>query len=50
MNSQNREFLYQGMQALLLGGGFSGSFHDLWHHRRGQRYGSAGQFGRALFR
>ena len=26
MNSQNREFLYQGMQALLLGGGFSGSF------------------------
>lgn len=26
MNSQNREFLYQGLQALLLGGGFSGSF------------------------
>ncbi|UEC01783.1 type-F conjugative transfer system mating-pair stabilization protein TraN [Burkholderia vietnamiensis] len=26
MNSGNREFLYQGMQALLLGGGFSGSF------------------------
>lgn len=26
MNSQNREFLYQGMQALLMGGGFSGSF------------------------
>jgi conjugal transfer mating pair stabilization protein TraN len=26
MNSGNREFLYQGMQALLMGGGFSGSF------------------------
>ncbi len=26
MNSQNQEFLYQGVQALLLGGGFSGSF------------------------
>lgn len=26
MNSENRQFLYQGMQALLLGGGFSGSF------------------------
>lgn len=26
MNAGNREFLYQGMQALLLGGGFSGSF------------------------
>ncbi|MBN9421561.1 MAG: conjugal transfer protein TraN [Candidatus Accumulibacter sp. 66-26] len=26
MNADNREFLYQGMQALLLGGGFSGSF------------------------
>ena len=26
MNSQNRQFLYQGMQALLLSGGFSGSF------------------------
>ncbi|THF64933.1 conjugal transfer protein TraN [Pseudothauera nasutitermitis] len=26
MNSSNRAFLYQGMQALLLGGGFSGSF------------------------
>ncbi|TMW79123.1 conjugal transfer protein TraN [Thauera sp. UPWRP] len=26
MNADNREFLYQGMQALLLGGGFSGTF------------------------
>ncbi|PND33875.1 conjugal transfer protein TraN [Achromobacter pulmonis] len=26
MNSGNRQFLYQGMQALLMGGGFSGSF------------------------
>lgn len=26
MNSENQQFLYQGMQALLLGGGFSGSF------------------------
>lgn len=26
MNSENRQFLYQGLQALLLGGGFSGSF------------------------
>ncbi len=26
MNAGNRQFLYQGMQALLLGGGFSGSF------------------------
>ena len=26
MNSDNRQFLYQGMHALLLGGGFSGSF------------------------
>lgn len=26
MNSGNREFLYQGMQALLMSGGFSGSF------------------------
>jgi len=26
MNAGNREFLYQGMQALLMGGGFSGSF------------------------
>jgi len=26
MNANNRQFLYQGMQALLLGGGFSGSF------------------------
>jgi len=26
MNSTNREFLYQGMQALLMGGGFSGTF------------------------
>lgn len=26
MNADNREFLYQGMQALLLSGGFSGSF------------------------
>lgn len=26
MNSGNREFLYQGMQALLMNGGFSGSF------------------------
>ena len=26
MNSENREFLYQGMSALLTGGGFSGSF------------------------
>ncbi|KQP23395.1 type-F conjugative transfer system mating-pair stabilization protein TraN [Pseudorhodoferax sp. Leaf267] len=26
MNAGNREFLYQGMQALLLSGGFSGSF------------------------
>ena len=26
MNSDNQQFLYQGMQALLLGGGFSGSF------------------------
>ncbi|HMO48071.1 MAG TPA: type-F conjugative transfer system mating-pair stabilization protein TraN [Rubrivivax sp.] len=26
MNSQNSEFLYQGMSALLLGGGFNGSF------------------------
>lgn len=26
MNAGNRQFLYQGLQALLLGGGFSGSF------------------------
>ncbi len=26
MNANNREFLYQGMKALLLGGGFSGTF------------------------
>ena len=26
MNADNREFLYQGMQALLMSGGFSGSF------------------------
>lgn len=26
MNAGNRQFLYQGMQALLMGGGFSGSF------------------------
>jgi len=26
MNSENREFIYQGMQALLTSGGFSGSF------------------------
>lgn len=26
MNDQNQQFLYQGMSALLLGGGFSGSF------------------------
>ena len=26
MNSENRDFLYQGMSALLTGGGFSGSF------------------------
>lgn len=26
MNSENQQFLYQGMQALLLGGGFSGTF------------------------
>lgn len=26
MNSENRQFLYQGMQALLLSGGFSGTF------------------------
>jgi conjugal transfer mating pair stabilization protein TraN len=26
MNSENREFLYQGLSALLTGGGFSGSF------------------------
>ena len=26
MKANNREFLYQGMQALLMGGGFSGSF------------------------
>jgi conjugal transfer mating pair stabilization protein TraN len=26
MNADNREFLYQGMKALLLGGGFSGTF------------------------
>ena len=26
MNAENQQFLYQGMQALLLGGGFSGTF------------------------
>jgi conjugal transfer mating pair stabilization protein TraN len=26
MNAENRQFIYQGMQALLLGGGFSGTF------------------------
>ncbi|RZI57619.1 MAG: hypothetical protein EOP37_19610 [Rubrivivax sp.] len=26
MNANNRQFLYQGMQALLMGGGFSGTF------------------------
>lgn len=26
MNAENRQFIYQGMSALLLGGGFSGSF------------------------
>ena len=26
MNADNREFLYQGMQALLMSGGFSGTF------------------------
>ncbi|MCW5632013.1 MAG: type-F conjugative transfer system mating-pair stabilization protein TraN [Rubrivivax sp.] len=26
MNSENRQFIYQGMSALLLGGGFSGTF------------------------
>ncbi len=26
MNAENREFIYQGMSALLLGGGFSGTF------------------------
>ncbi|MEW6705478.1 MAG: type-F conjugative transfer system mating-pair stabilization protein TraN [Pseudomonadota bacterium] len=26
MNAENRQFIYQGMQALLMGGGFSGTF------------------------
>jgi conjugal transfer mating pair stabilization protein TraN len=39
-----------GDAGLAAGWRFQRQLYDLWHHRRGQRYGTAGQFSHALFR
>jgi hypothetical protein len=39
-----------GHAGLAAGWRFQRQLHHLWHHRRGQRHGTTGQFGRALFR
>ncbi len=37
MNAENRQFLYQGMSALLTEGGLQRQLHHLWRHRRRER-------------
>jgi hypothetical protein len=48
MNADNREFLYQGMQALLLERRLFRQLHHLRRHRRGQWHRAAGRLGRPL--